>query len=106
MSDQGYRTQISLAQGLGRPEILSLSEIKVAKSICDWNTKSILLLDGLGWEDSLDAEVQPRQDQEYPRDEWHRRGRRQTHTEGCVEEVAFFYFKDSSVFIEWTLPPP
>ena len=41
--------------------------------------------------------VQPRQDQEYPRDEWRRRVRRQTdrhthtHTEGCVEEVAFFF---------------
>ena len=92
MSDQGYRTQVSLAQGLGRPEILSLSEIKVAKSICDTNAKSILLLDNLGWEDSLDAEVQPWQDQEYPRNEWHQRGRRQTHTEVWVEEVAFFYF--------------
>ena len=100
MSDQGYRTQVSLAQGLGRPEILSLPEIKVAKSICDTNAKSILLLDNLGWEGSLDAEVQPQQDQEDPRDEWHHRGRRQTHTEGWVEEVAFFYFKDSSVCIQ------
>ena len=42
---------------------------------------------------STAAEVQPRQDQEYPRDEWRRR-RRQTdrHTEGCVEDVAFFNF--------------
>ena len=57
-----------------------------------------------GWEDlakvigstthSL-AKVQPRQDQECPRDEWRWRGRqtdRHTHREGCVEEVAFFYF--------------
>ena len=38
------------------------------------------------------AEVQPWQDQEYPRNEWHRRGRRQTdtYTDGCIEEVAFF----------------
>ena len=92
MSDQGYRTQNSLGQGLHRPGILSLPEIKVAKSICDTNAKSILLLDDLGWEDSLDVEVQPWQDQEYPRNEWHQRGRRQTHTEGFVEEVAFFLF--------------
>ena len=41
------------------------------------------------------AEVQPRQDQEHPRDEWHRRGRRQTDTltEGCIEEVALFIFR-------------
>ena len=40
------------------------------------------------------AEVQPRQDQKCPRNEWRRRGRRQTdtYTDGCVEEVAFFYF--------------
>ena len=92
MSDQGYRTQTSLGQGLGRPEILSLPEVKVMKSVCDTNSKSILLLDNLGWEDSLDAEVQPRQDQEYPRDEWRRRGSRQTHPEGFLEEVAFFNF--------------
>ena len=36
------------------------------------------------------AGVQPQRVQEYPRDEWHRRRRRQTHTEGCVEEVASF----------------
>ena len=47
---------------------------------------------------SVVVEVQPRQDQEYPRDEWCGRGRQtdrqtdtHTHTEGCVEEVAFFF---------------
>ena len=41
----------------------------------------------------LTAEVQPWQDQKYPRDEWRQLGRRQTdtHTEGYVEEVAFFF---------------
>ena len=38
------------------------------------------------------AEVQPGV-QEYPRDEWRQRGRRQTHKEGCVEEVAFFIIR-------------
>ena len=84
--------QTSLGQGLGRPEILSLSEIKVAKRICDTNTKSILLLYNLGWEDSLHAEVQLQQDQKYPRDDWCWLGRRQTDTEGFVEELAFFKF--------------
>ena len=37
------------------------------------------------------AEVQSWQDQEYSRDEWCQQ-RRQTHTEGFVEEVAFFNF--------------
>ena len=42
---------------------------------------------------SLVAEIQPQQHQEYPRDEWRRRGRRQTdrHTDSCVEEVAFLF---------------
>ena len=38
------------------------------------------------------AEVQPGV-QEYPRDEWRQWGRRQTHTEGCVEEVDFFIIR-------------
>ena len=47
--------------------------------------------------------------QEYPRDEWHRWGRRQkdTHTRRLHRRGSFFFFfNDSSVFIEWMLPPP
>ena len=36
--------------------------------------------------------VQPQRVQEYLRDEWCQRRRRRTHTEGCVGEVAFFFF--------------
>ena len=42
--------------------------------------------------------IQPQQDQEFPRDEWRRPGRRQTHTEGSVEEVAFFIFRKLSFY--------
>ena len=48
VSDQGHRTQSTLGWVPGRPEILSLPGIKVTKSICETNPKSVLLLDNLG----------------------------------------------------------
>ena len=42
--------------------------------------------------------VQPQQVQEYPRDEWRRQGRRQTHTEGCMEEKAFLFLGQLSFY--------
>ena len=54
VSDQGYRTQTTLGRVPGRPEILSLPGIEVAESICDTDPKSVLLLDNLGWDDSLE----------------------------------------------------
>ena len=57
MSDQGHRTQSTLGQVPGQPEILSLPGIKVAKSICDTNPKSVLLLDNLGWDGSLEKRM-------------------------------------------------
>ena len=57
VSDQGYRTQTILGRVPGRPEILSLPGIKVAKSICDTNPKSVLLLDNLGWDGSLEKRM-------------------------------------------------
>ena len=57
VSDQGHRTQSTLGQVPGQPEILSLPGIKVAKSICDTNPKSVLLLDNLGWDGSLEKRM-------------------------------------------------
>ena len=57
VSDQGHRTHTTLGQVPGRPEILSLPGIKVAKSICDTNPKSVLLLDNLGWDGSLEKRM-------------------------------------------------
>ena len=57
VSDQGHRTHTTLGRVPGRPEILSLPGIKVAKSICDTNPKSVLLLDNLGWDGSLEKRM-------------------------------------------------
>ena len=57
MSDQSHRTQTTLRRVPGRPEILSLPGIKVAESICDTDPKSVLLLDNLGWDDSLEKRM-------------------------------------------------
>ena len=57
VSDQGHRTQSTLGQVPGQPEILSLPGIKVAKSVCDTNPKSVLLLDNLGWDGSLEKRM-------------------------------------------------
>ena len=57
VSDEGYRTQSTLGRVPGWPEILSLPGIKVTKSICDTNPKSVLLLDNLGWDGSLEKRM-------------------------------------------------
>ena len=57
MSDQGHRTQTTLGQVPGRPEILSLPGIKVVRSICDTDPKSVLLLDNLSWDGSLEKRM-------------------------------------------------
>ena len=46
------------------------------------------------WPRVRTAEVQPQQDQKYPRDEWRRRGRRQTdtHTQTLSRRGSFFFF--------------
>ena len=52
--DQGYRTQTTLGRVPGQPEILSLPGIKAAKGIRDTNPKSVLSLDSVGWDGSLE----------------------------------------------------
>ena len=57
LSDQGYRTQTTLGWVPGWPGILSLPGIKAAKGIHDTNPKSVLSLDNLGWDGSLEKRM-------------------------------------------------
>ena len=67
----------------GRPGVLQfLGSQRVGHN---WATE-------LNWSEWYFAEVQPQQDQEYPRDEWHRRGRRQTHRHRRLGRRGSFFF--------------
>ena len=50
------------------------------------------VINQIKWGHGRTAEVQPRQDQEYPRDEWRQRGRRQTHTHRRLPRRGRFFF--------------
>ena len=54
LSDQGHRTQTTLGWVPGWPGILSLPGIKAAKGIRDTNPNSVLSLDNLRWDGSLE----------------------------------------------------
>ena len=71
-------------------QILKDDAVKVLHSICQqiWKTQQC----PQDWKRSVFAEVQPQQDQEYPRDEW-RRQRRQPHTHRRLRRRGSFFKK-------------